>query len=107
MTRADLLDGNRDLLEHAGRALARGTVCGLDAEVMAVRQRTVELKVTTRAVADLDVYVDGRPSGTGRTATPDGTTTIQVPLPSPDAAVIRLQGHTDGALVAARQVSLQ
>jgi C-terminal processing protease CtpA/Prc len=107
MTRDDLLEGNRDLLEKAGEILADGTVRVLDADVLSVDGRDIELQVTTRAIGDLDVYLDGRPHGPGRLPTSDGNTPLSLRLPSPETSTIRLEGFTDGQLVAARQLTIQ
>jgi hypothetical protein len=65
------------------------------------------IDVTTRSVASVDVYVDGRPQGPGGVPTPDGTATLPVQLPPSGAGTVRLEGFVDGALVAARQLTVE
>jgi C-terminal processing protease CtpA/Prc len=107
MTRDDLLEGNRDLLDHAGQILSAGTPRVLDATVASVTGQDLLLEVTTRSVNSVDVYVDGRPQGPGGVPTPDGATTLAVQLPPSGAATIRLEGFVDGTLVAARQLTVE
>lgn len=107
MTRDDLLQGNRDLLDHAGRILADGTVRELDAMVASVSGRDLQLDVTTRSITSIDVYVNGRPQGPGGTSTPDGVTTVPVRLPPSGKGTVRLEGFFGGKLVAARQLSVE
>ena len=107
MTRDDLLQGNRDLLDHAGQILSAGTPRVLDATVASVTGQDLLLEVTTRSVNSVDVYVDGRPQGPGGVPTPDGATTLAVQLPPSGAATIRLEGFVDGTLVAARQLTVE
>jgi hypothetical protein len=107
MTRDDLLEGNRDLLDHAGQILSAGTPRVLDATVASVTGQDLLLEVTTRSVNSVDVYVDGRPQGPGGVPTPDGATTLAVQLPPSGAATIRLEGFVDGTLVAARHLTVE
>jgi C-terminal processing protease CtpA/Prc len=106
MTRDDLLDGNRDLLNRAGEELAQGTVRVLSARVTGVQGRDLELEVTTRNVPSLDAYVNGRPQGASQ-ATPDGTHTVEVRLPASGRGTVRLEGFARGKLVAARLIEHQ
>jgi C-terminal processing protease CtpA/Prc len=107
MTRDDLLEGNRDLLDRAGEILSAGIPRVLDATVTSVTGQDLLIEVTTRSVASVDVYVDGRPQGPGGVPTPDGATTLAVQLPPSGAATIRLEGFVDGTLVAARQLTVE
>ncbi|HEX6578342.1 MAG TPA: hypothetical protein VF082_08240 [Jiangellaceae bacterium] len=107
MTRDDLLEGNRDLLDHAGEIVSGGTQRTLDATVTSLTGQDMLVEVTMRSVTGADVYVDGRPAGTGRRTDPDGTTTLPVQLPPSGAATVRLEGFVDCALVAARQLTVE
>jgi hypothetical protein len=107
MTRDDLLEGNRDLLDRAGEILSAGIPRVLDATVSSVTGQDLLTEVTTRSVASVDVYVDGRPQGPGGVPTPDGATTLAVQLPPSGVATIRLEGFVDGTLVAARQLTVE
>lgn len=105
MTRDDLLQGNRDLLDKAGEVLAAGTVRELRAEIAGGQGRDVEIDLTTRSVPSTDVYVNGRPQSSH--PTPDGTTRITVRLPPSGSGTVRFEGFAGGKLVAARQLDLQ
>lgn len=61
MTRDDLLHGNRDLVEHAGRLLAAMPVRRLDVVVEREGSIVTITPQTIRGLSRLDVYVDGRP----------------------------------------------
>ena len=90
LTGRDLLEGNADLMDAAGALLAARTprllVFGSAAAAGAGQ---VQLTITTSAVASVDVYVNGRPVAT--TATPDGTTQVDVQYQFPDGGVIALE----------------
>jgi hypothetical protein len=58
MTRADLLDDNRDLLGYCGRLLAAEPSTGLE-----VTTTTPNLEVSARGLDRIDIYVDDRPLG--------------------------------------------
>lgn len=101
MTHDDLLHGNRDLMARAGEILASGTPRVLDVEIRSIQGTTVELRITTDAVATVDVYVNDRPKV--QLDTSAGTTDLQLPLGAPTATV-RFEGFDGGALVAARRL---
>ncbi len=105
MTRADLLEGNRDLLDTAGEVLASGTVRQLDVDLVGSTGNEVELELTTMRVPSTDVYVNGRPRMTQ--STPDGTRRITVRVPTSGGIRIRLEGFANGRLAAARQLRLR
>ena len=107
ITRADLLEDNVDLIEHAGALLAARTPRVLEVTVTSVTGVDVELAVTTRAVSSVDVYVDDRPQASSAIATPDGSTTVHVTLLTPAKGTIRLQGFVADKLVASRLVVLE
>ena len=73
MTRRDLVDGNRDLLNHCGRLLAAEPRTSLS--VAAAGDAGVE--VTTAGLDRLDLFVDDRPFSSRPIS--DGTATIDVP----------------------------
>jgi hypothetical protein len=58
MSRADLLDGNRDLLAHCAKLLKRMPVTGLDAKRIARQRR---MRVSTHGLARVDVRIDDVP----------------------------------------------
>ncbi len=99
LTRRDLMEENADLMAAAGSLLAEGRPRLLFFTVAAAGAQKRELKVTTAAIASIDVYVNGRPVTTR--ATGDGTSQVTVPAAAGD--VIRIEGYDAGVLVAARQ----
>jgi hypothetical protein len=66
LTRRDLLEGNVDLMEAAGRELAKGITRVLTATVAAQSPTAVTLSLTTGRIDSIDLYVDGRPALTRR-----------------------------------------
>jgi C-terminal processing protease CtpA/Prc len=103
MTRRDVLEGNVDLLDRAGSLLAALPVRRLDVEADkgAGGTLTVELEVSNLDRAD--VYVDDRPRASLDLATETSTISIE---DAADAASVRVDGFSDGQLVAARTVAL-
>ena len=101
MTRRDLLEGNADLIEHAGRLLA-----GLPRRrLVAVAQRRggkVTVKLTTVGVDRVDVAVAGRPAASVDVR--DGTTDVVLERPAPKSTDLGLQAYAAGNLVAARHL---
>jgi hypothetical protein len=72
MTRRDLVDGNRDLLNHCGRLLASQPRTQLTLTDAADR-----VEVTTLGLDRLDLFVDDRPFSSRPVS--HGTTTVDVP----------------------------
>jgi C-terminal processing protease CtpA/Prc len=101
MTKDDLLIGNQDLQNEAGKILAKGTPRSLSLEVVNIAGSTATLKLTTLNIPEVDTYVNGRPQGS--TKTPDGTTTFTLQLPA-GGGIVRLEGFEKGSLVGARQL---
>jgi C-terminal processing protease CtpA/Prc len=101
MTRDDLLNGNRDLIELAASRLAARPLHALSGEV---KRTAGKLKVTatTKNVDRLDVLVDERPRRSEDVH--DGTATFEVPASS-STKELRLCGFKDGRLVAALRIS--
>ncbi|MEU0881524.1 S41 family peptidase [Lentzea sp. NPDC005914] len=95
LTRADLLQGNVDLLARAGSLLAAMPVRRLG---VAVAGTTVSLDTVN--LDRVDVYVDGRPA-TSLDVT-DGAHTATL---SATGSEVRVEGFADGQLVAARKVA--
>ncbi|GAB3060243.1 hypothetical protein GCM10027053_23020 [Intrasporangium mesophilum] len=103
LTRRDLLEDNIDLMEAAGALLAGRTPRVLQVEATPGAGKRL-LKLTTKAVASVDVYVNGRPVLT--TATVDGENTVTITTAAAPVAV-RIEGFdTAGQLVAARRIGL-
>ncbi|MEU7475897.1 S41 family peptidase [Lentzea sp. NPDC042327] len=95
LTRADLLQGNVDLLNRAAELLAEQPVRRLG---VAVAGTTASLDTVN--LDRVDVYVDGRPA-TSIDVT-DGAHTV--PLTT-SGSEVRVEGFADGRLVAARKVT--
>jgi hypothetical protein len=98
LTRNDLLEENADLIAAAGALLAQRTPRLLRFTSTAAGTGKHKLTVTTGSVASIDVYVNGRPVATTKTA--NGNTQITVPAAAGN--VIRIEGYdAAGLLVAA------
>ncbi|MDX1540943.1 MAG: hypothetical protein R3349_06020, partial [Geminicoccaceae bacterium] len=101
-SRADLLNGNVDLFNHAAALLASQPKRRLQVEILDRSGEGVRLRVTTRGVDRLDVAVDGRPMGSLDWS--DETTLIQVDRrPARD---LLLKGYAEGELIASRRLGL-
>jgi hypothetical protein len=102
MTKADLLDGNQDLINRAGEILA-----GMPVRLLRVSTTqtgtTLSIQADTLGITRLDTYIDGRPLQSLDIA--DGTHHFDVQLPV-DAVLLELAGYDDDAYVAARKVDL-
>ena len=98
MTRQDVLGGNRDLFEHAGRLLKELPVHRLDFEVETMGDGEIKLTVHASNVDRVDVYVDGRPM--------DSFDIVDIPTvrrtrpPSAAPTEVELQGFFEGKTVA-------
>lgn len=103
MTKDDLLQGNKDLMESAGAILAEGTPRVFDVNLRNQAQ-LLSIQMTTQNIQSVDIYVNDRPA-TASVATTDGTTDINIPRPAANA-VLRLQGISGGKLVASRRFTL-
>jgi Peptidase family S41 len=103
MTRRDVLEGNQDLLDRAGALLAALPVRRLEvrAEMGAGGRLTVELGVSNLDRAD--AYVDDRPRASVDLAAGTSAITIE---DAAGAGSVRVEGFSDGKLVAARTVVL-
>lgn len=75
MTRTDLIEGNRDLLNFCGRLLASSPSTLL--QIASVGKGAPTVRVTTRGLDRLDFYLDGRPAGWREVV--DGPTTLDLP----------------------------
>ncbi|MDX3662046.1 S41 family peptidase [Streptomyces sp. ID05-26A] len=95
ITRADLLEGNVDLLARAGELLDALPVRRLG---VAVAGTTVSLDTVN--LDRVDVYVDGRP-----TTSLDVTDGAHTATLTATGREVRVEGFADGQLVAARKVA--
>jgi peptidase S41-like protein len=103
MTRADLLEGNTDLIAAAVTLLAKGKPYGLAVE-LEPEGGVVKVVATTRGLDRLDVLVDGRPVTSVDVG--DGANPIELAAPGPGAATLEVRGFDTGVLAAARRVPL-
>lgn len=100
MTRADVLDGNVDLLAKAGEILAAMPVRQLSATTTATATG-VDIEVTTGGLDRVDVYVDDRPVGSIDTAGAPVTVTA---VGAGAGSKVLVEGFSAGSLAAARRV---
>lgn len=104
LTRRDLTEDNADLMEAASRLLAGKTPRVLTAAAADPVGGERKLTVTTKAVASVDVYLDGRPVATAATA--DGRTDITIPAGT-SGSILRVEGYdTSSRPIATRQLAL-
>jgi len=103
LTKRDLLEDNADLMAAAGDLLAQRQPHLLGFTSAAAGAQKRKLTVTTRGLASIDVYVNGRPVATKPTT--DGTT--QVTVPAAAGAVVSIQGYdAAGTLQAATKAKV-
>jgi hypothetical protein len=98
MTRDDLIDGNRDLLNFCGRLLTGMPSTGL--KVQGPRPGVPFVKVATRGLDRVDLDVDGRQGGS-KEVTDDTPATLDVP---PDWESIEVQGYSMGQIRQRRRI---
>ena len=99
MTRADLLEGNRDLMEQAGELLATMPRHQLDASVTRAGDGRLMVTVDTTGIDRVDLYLDGRPHTTADVA--DGKTTLELHPVAPGHQ-LRVEGWSQGILTVSR-----
>jgi hypothetical protein len=100
LTKADILNGNVDLLEEAGRILAGRPVRRL-VVTATVAGADLAIELSTSGLDRVDVYVDGRP-----VASPDvaGAPVTVTAAGAVAGAVVLAQGFSGNELVASRRV---
>lgn len=103
MTKNDLLDRNRDLLNAAGEILDRGVARSFDAKAIASAGSSVTIELTTMRIPEVDIYVNDRPQGS--MPTPDGKSTLTAQVP-PGGAKVRLVGYENGKVVGERLITV-
>lgn len=106
MTLDDVLNGNRDLLNAAGKILSAGTPRVLEAEVVSTAGQSLTLKLTATAATSLDVYVNGRPQAIGVPASATGSN-VTVQLPAAAESVVRIESFDNGTLIGNRQLRFE
>ncbi|HET6738645.1 MAG TPA: S41 family peptidase, partial [Kribbella sp.] len=98
MTKADLLDGNVDLLNRAGELLAAQPARRLDLKT-SLGGTTLTVAVDARGLDRVDLYVDDRPISSEDVT---GPLTIDI-LDVSAGQLLRADGYETGALVASRR----
>lgn len=104
MTRADLLDGNKDLIAHAAELLAGLTAREFSATVGARRGKAINLSLSTKNVSRVDIFLNERPLMSRDVS--DGSTNLVVTLPTPGTGILELRGFEDDRPVALRRIAL-
>ena len=103
MTRRDVLEGNVDLLERAGALLAALPVRGLEAHAERGAGGKLTVKLEVRNLDRADVFLDDRPWASVDLA--EGSSSISL-KDAAAAGTVRIEGFSDGKLVAARTIVL-
>jgi hypothetical protein len=103
MTRADVLEGNVDLLNRAGELLAALPARRLDVTVTPSGADNLDIEVEVDNVDRVDVYVDDRPRGS---LDPQGGSASVTVTGVPGATSVKAKGFAEGELVAARRVDV-
>ncbi|NIK60854.1 S41 family peptidase [Kribbella shirazensis] len=101
MTRADLLDGNFDLLNRAGELLAEMPLHRLDVQT-SFSGTTLTVTIDVLGIDRVDVYVDDRPISSEDLT---GSTSLDI-LDVTPGQLLRADGYESGALVASRRVTV-
>jgi len=99
MTRADLLEGNVDLLNKAGSLLAAMPVRRIDLKT-SVSGTTLTVAIDVQGIDRVDLYLDDRPiSSEDLTGMPLSIDILEV-TPGQE---LRADGYESGAVVASRR----
>jgi hypothetical protein len=103
MTRRDVLEGNQDLLDRAGELLAAMPARRLEIQGEIDADGTLRLELEVANLDRADVYVDDRPRASVDLA--GGTAAVSI-QDAAGARSVRVEGLSEGELVAARTVAL-
>lgn len=98
MTRDDIFESNKNLIEHCGEILAAQPVTRLN-----VTRRGRALNIVTEGLQQLDISIDGHPGGAPIKLARDGVTTV--PLPS-GASVIEVTGFSGNVIRQRRRLAM-
>ena len=101
LTRADLLEGNVDLLDAAGELLAAMPVRRLSVSA-SVTGGDLSVAIDAAGVDRVDLAVDGRP----RASEDVGQGPLTVTIPGVSAGQLQVDGYLGGELVASRRVTV-
>jgi hypothetical protein len=99
MTKIDLLESNKGLIDHAGTLLSGMPARTLDLTTN-LTGSSLTINVTTAGLDRLDTYIDGRPLDSRDVN--DGSRSFAVNAPA-SAALLELAGYENGDYVAARK----
>lgn len=102
MTRADLLEGNRDLIDFAGSKLAELPTRHMRATVVSDQGGDLTISIETGNLSRVDVYLDNRP--VGALDVQDGETELTIEDVGAFDTLF-LQGFDNNALSAAWRIS--
>jgi hypothetical protein len=103
MTRRDVLEGNQDLLDRAGALLAALPVRRLEVTAKPSTSGTLTLDLEVRGLDRADLYLDDRPRTSVDLTGPTATVNLEN---AAGAQAVRVEGFSDGELVAARTIVL-
>jgi hypothetical protein len=103
MTRADVLEANKDLIAAAGKALKAQPLYRLIATPGAAAASKLSVKLSTLGIDRVDLGIDGRPVLSVDAA--DGNKTVKVPATA-GAQVLDVAGFSSGSLVVRARVDL-
>jgi hypothetical protein len=103
MTRADHLSGNVDLLEAAGKLLAKMPKYALVVDVKSVADDEISFELKCQNADLAEVYLDGRPKWTGRV---EEGSKITINLLRQGSARVEVQCFKDNKLVSSRRMAL-
>ncbi|WP_350277414.1 S41 family peptidase [Kribbella sp. HUAS MG21] len=101
MTRADVLEGNVDLLKRAGELLAAMPLRRLDLQT-SFTGTTLTVAIDVQGIDRVDVYLDDRPISSEDVT---GTAAIDI-LDVTPGQLLRTDGYEAGVLVASRRVTV-
>ncbi|MEL6161253.1 MAG: S41 family peptidase [Cyanobacteria bacterium J06623_5] len=103
LTKNDLLNGNEDLINAAGKILSGMPVKALVVSAKKAKSK-LSIKAETAGLDRIDVYIDNRPV-TSLDIESDGECKLSVALPA-GAVMLKIMGHKENQLVAARRIAL-
>lgn len=108
MTKRDLLDGNKDLIEKAAEILAGCPAYTLEVVVEGIQRNRLRASIKTKNLTRLDLFLDGRPEGSLNVS--DETRQVDVRLPSrrdrQAALILELKGYAGEDLVASSRIEI-
>ena len=89
MTKRDVFDGNRDLIEHCAQILASQPVTRLS-----VTRREREVVIRTDELEQIDLYLNGHPASPGIQVQQTGDLAVQLPSSDGELEVVGFAGNT-------------